>query len=95
MGKTTALAWTWIVKVDTYNPRVRDFAAGHSGVYAFRTFRRGRWEVLYVGESHTDHLWRTSIRHLQDPKGEAGTNGSGLPPALLSAATFARSAETP
>lgn len=46
-----------------WNPALRYAMFGRSGVYAIRSSRTRA--VLYVGESHTGHAWRTFKRHFQ------------------------------
>jgi hypothetical protein len=46
-----------------WNSDVREAMHNKSGVYAFR--KKNSKGVSYVGESHTDNLWRTAIRHFQ------------------------------
>jgi hypothetical protein len=49
------------------NPELRGRCVGASGVYAIRD--RVERRVVYVGESHTGRLWKTLLRHFQDPSG--------------------------
>jgi len=59
--------WVWVARNRNgrriFNPELRRFCAGHSGVYAFRDAKEGIAE--YVGESHSGRLWKTATRHFQ------------------------------
>lgn len=48
-------------------------ARNRSGVYVLRD--RTTKRVLYVGESHTNRLYRTLLRHFQDPSGKFAALG--------------------
>jgi hypothetical protein len=69
--RSRSIGWTWLRRTGKYNPLVRKLSHGFSGVYAFRVWnaREGHYETLYVGSSHTDRLWKTAIRHVQDCTG--------------------------
>ena len=53
--------WSRVQSAGKLNVELRDKMVGRSGCYAFRE-TRGR-KCLYVGESHTDRLWKTMLRH--------------------------------
>ena len=61
--KTKNIGWTWLANRTSYNAKVRAHARGQTGVYAVRDSKTK--EVLYVGESHTNRLWKTMLRHFQ------------------------------
>jgi len=58
--------WIWFVRGGAYNPAIKPFVNGKSGCYAYRD--RASGTVVYVGESHTGRLWKTSLRHVQGVK---------------------------
>lgn len=58
------------------NPELRAKTLERSGVYALRDKRTNA--VVYVGESHTGHLWRTIQRHFQAPESFLTTGRSSF-----------------
>lgn len=55
--------WIPLVVGGELNGAIKQAMADASGVYAVRT-KRGHG-VVYVGESHVGHMWRTLLRHFQ------------------------------
>lgn len=79
------LPWLSVTDGDAWNPKARarahdDKGKPRAGVYVVRERASGR--VLYVGESSSGRLWKTLLRHFQDPTGKfarhefAGIRGS-------------------
>jgi hypothetical protein len=69
-GRLPALRLVWrpLIVDRTWNEEARKLAHEASGVYVVRDKRTGT--VLYVGESHTGRMWKTLLRHFQDPSGK-------------------------
>lgn len=67
------IRWTKLRVGGKWNPKLLDALDKRSGAYAVRDAETRR--VLYVGESHTDRMWRTLLRHFQDPTGRFAQRG--------------------
>ncbi|NBU16713.1 MAG: hypothetical protein EBS48_06825 [Actinobacteria bacterium] len=71
--RARSVAWTPLRVDGGWNRALLAAMDGRSGVYAVRDATTKR--TLYVGESHTDRMWRTLLRHFQDPTGKFAARG--------------------
>ncbi len=70
---SAASSWTPLRVDGRWNPALLRAMDHQSGVYAVRDGKTKK--VLYVGESHTGRMWRTLLRHFQDPTGRFARRG--------------------
>lgn len=70
---SAAAQWQPLRVGGRWNPVLLAGMDQQSGAYAVRDAKTKK--VLYVGESHTGRMWRTLLRHFQDPTGKFARRG--------------------